>query len=78
MTRPSSLPVAFKVFVCSLLVGVGGGYGAFKLGVFIALKFLKGEYAEPMALAIGLVSALVIGVCSAITAGVLVGRTVRP
>lgn len=69
--------LAFKIFICSLLAGVGGGYGAFKLGTFIALKYLKGEYAEAMAMAIGCLAALLIGGCSAITAGVLAGRAAR-
>ena len=77
MALRSSVPVALKVFFFSLLAGVGGGYGAYKLAVFIALRFLKGEYAEMMAVLIGLVAALAIGICSAITAGVLAGRATR-
>ena len=66
-----------KIFVWSLLAGAGGGYLGFRLAVFIALKFLKGEHAQPIAVAIGFASALMIGVCSAITAGVLTGRAAK-
>ena len=77
MATSSGVPLALKVFFFSLLAGAGGGYGAFKVGLFIALKFCKGEYAEPMAFAIAVAAGAVVGICSAITAGVLVGRATR-
>ena len=69
--------LAFKIFVCSLVARVAGGYGAFRLGVFLALKFVHGEHAELMATAIGMLAGAAVGICSAITAGVLAGRATR-
>ena len=77
MASSSGVPLALKVFFFSLLAGVGGGYGAFKLGVFLALKYWEGEHAQAIAMAIGAASTLVVGVCSAVTAGVLAGRVTR-
>ncbi|MBS1148660.1 MAG: hypothetical protein H6Q89_358 [Myxococcaceae bacterium] len=77
MSSSSSFPLALKVFFFSLVAGVGGGYGAFKLAVFLVLKYWKGENVEPISLLIGLIAALVLGVCSAVTAGVLAGRVTR-
>ena len=66
--------MALRVFFYSLLAGGVGGYGAFRIAMFLALKFLRGEYAEIMAGAIAILSALLVGVASAVTAGVLAGK----
>jgi hypothetical protein len=71
------MPLALRVFFFSLLAGVGGGYVAFKVAFFIAMKFARGDYREAVAMVIALVAALLIGGCSAITAGVLAGRRNR-
>jgi hypothetical protein len=69
--------LALKIFLCSLLAGAGGGYLGFRFAVWVALKFLKGENAQPIAVLIGFAAALAVGVCSAITAGVLAGRAAK-
>ena len=69
--------LALKIFLFSLLAGAGGGYLGFRLAVYVALKFVSGENAQAIALAIGFASALMIGVCSAVTAGVLAGRAAK-
>ena len=69
------MPTALKVFLMSLVCGLGGGYLAFRVAVFIALKLIDGEHAEIYAQMIGLLAGAMVGVCSAITAGVMAGRT---
>jgi hypothetical protein len=74
----SSFPLALKVFLVSLIAGVGGGYGAFKLAVFLVLKYWKGGDVEIVSILTGVLAALAFGVCCAVTAGVLAGRATRP
>jgi hypothetical protein len=71
------MPTALKIFLSSLLFGLGGGYLAFRVAVYIALRLIEGEYAEFYAHAIGLLAAALVGVCSAITAGVMAGRATK-
>jgi hypothetical protein len=77
MATSSSFPLALKVFFLSLFAGVGGGYGAFKLGVFLVMKYWKGDNLDTIAVLAGMAAALIVGVCSAVTAGVLAGRVTR-
>jgi hypothetical protein len=71
------MPTALKVFFLSLFFGLGGGYLAFRVAVFIALKVIEGEHAEIYAQAIGLLAGAMVGICSAITAGVMAGRATK-
>jgi hypothetical protein len=68
------MPGALKIFMLSLLAGAGGGYVAFRVAFYVALRFLTGEYREALAIAIAALSALLVGTASAVTAGVLAGR----
>ena len=68
------MPVALKIFVLSLVSGAFGGYAAFRVGWYLAMRFVSGEYREAIAMAVGVLSALLIGTASAVTAGVLAGR----
>lgn len=77
MATSSSFPLALKIFCFSLFAGVGGGYGGFKLAVFLVLKYWKGDNLETISVLCGMAAGLVIGVCSAVTAGVLAGRATR-
>ena len=77
MSSSRGFPLALKVFACSLIAGVAGGYGAYRLAFFLAQKFLSGEYAEVLAVVIAMGSALAVGVASAVTAGVLAGRAAQ-
>lgn len=73
------MPTALKVFIASLLTGLGVGVFTYKLAFFIALKFLSGPNAEAFAVLIAVASGVVIGITSAITAGVMIGKkTERP
>ena len=74
MATSRSVPVALRVFFSSLLVGLAGGYGAFRLAFWLGLKFLRGEYAEIFAMMIAVLAALAVGVSAAVTAGVLAGK----
>ncbi len=71
------MPTAVKVFLLSLVFGLGGGYVAFRTAVFIALKLIDGEHAELYAQMIGLLVGALVGICSAITAGVMAGRATK-
>ncbi len=73
----SGMPVALKVFLLSLLFGLGGGYLAFRIAFFIALKLIDGEHAIIYANMIALLAGALVGVCSAITAGVMAGRATK-
>ena len=77
MGSPSGFPLALKIFFFSLVTGVGGGYGGYRLGFILALRFWRGENPEAMAVFFGMLAALVVGVCSAITGGVLAGRVTK-
>ncbi len=69
------MPIAIKIFFMSLVAGVAGGYGAFRLALFIAAKFFKGELAEIYVAMIAVAAALLVGMASAVTAGVLAGKS---
>jgi len=71
------MPTALKVFFWSLICGLLGGFAAFKLALFIALKVIEGEHAEIFAHLIALLAAALVGICSAITAGVMAGRATK-
>jgi hypothetical protein len=77
MSNSRGVPLALRVFACSLIAGLAGGYGAYRLGFYLAQKFLRGEYAEVLAVLIAIGSALAVGVASAVTAGVLAGRAAQ-
>lgn len=68
------MPVGLRIFLLSLASGAGGGYIAFRVGFWVAMKFVSGEYGEAIALAIAALAALLVGIASAVTAGVLAGR----
>ncbi len=68
---------ALKIFLLSLISGAGGGYLAFRVAFFLALRFWKGDNAELIAMAAAVLSALVVGCASAVTAGVLAGKATR-
>jgi hypothetical protein len=68
------IPVALKIFFFSLVCGVGGGYLGFRIAYWVALRFLKGEYAEVLAILIAALGALLVGGSAAITGGVMAGR----
>jgi hypothetical protein len=72
------MPSALKIFLLSLLAFGAGGYVAFRVAFFIALKLISGEYREPLALGVAALAALLIGTASAVTAGVLAGRNKQP
>lgn len=72
------MPVALKVFLLSLVCGGGGGYLAFRVVFYLALRFVGGEYREAIAIAVAALAALLIGTASAVTAGVLAGRATKP
>jgi hypothetical protein len=74
MATSRGVPVALRVFCSSLFVGLVGGYGAFRVAFWLGLKFLRGEYAEALAMALAVLAALSVGVASAVTAGVLAGK----
>jgi hypothetical protein len=67
-------PVALRIFFSSLVVGLASGYSAFRVAMWLALKFLTGEYAEVLAVVISIGSGLAVGVAAAVTAGVLAGK----
>lgn len=69
--------IALKVFFVSLLGGAGGGYVAFRVAVYLTVRFWRGDQVEVMAMIFGVISALVVGCASAVTAGVLAGRAAR-
>jgi uncharacterized membrane protein YraQ (UPF0718 family) len=71
------LPIALKIFLWSLVWGLAGGYLAFRVAVFIALRFIEGEHREVMANLIGLLVGWLLGICSAVTAGVMAGRSAK-
>lgn len=71
------MPLAIKIFFLSLVSGVAGGYGAFRLALFIAAKFFDGELAEIYVAMIAVAAALLVGMASAVTAGVLAGRSTQ-
>ena len=77
MSTSSSLPMALKVFCFSLLAGVGGGYGAFRLAVFLVVRYWKGDNIEVVSMLLGMAAALILGESCAVTAGVLAGRATR-
>ncbi|HEX4622722.1 MAG TPA: hypothetical protein VH208_14255 [Myxococcaceae bacterium] len=68
------LPVALKIFFFSLVCGVGGGYVGFRVAYWLALRFLRGDYAELLAILIAALGALLVGASAAITGGVMAGR----
>ena len=74
MGTSSGVPLALKVFFFSLISGVGSGYGAFRLCVYLVLKYWKGDNVDTLSLLFGMAAALLVGVSSAVTAGVLAGR----
>ena len=71
------MPLAIKIFFLSLVSGVAGGYGAFRLALYVAAKFFDGEMAEIYVAMIAVGSALVVGMASAVTAGVLAGKSAQ-
>ncbi len=70
-------PLALKIFFLSLVTGLGGGYVAFRVAVFIALRVIEGEQRELLAHLIGLLAGWLFGICAAITAGVMAGRATK-
>jgi hypothetical protein len=68
------MPTALKVFIASMVTGLGVGVLTYKLAFFIAMKFLSGQYAEVLATLIAISSGSVIGASAAITAGVMIGK----
>jgi hypothetical protein len=68
------LPVALKIFVLSLVCGVGGGYLGFRVAFWLALRFIHGEYAELVAVLVAALGALLVGGSAAITGGIMAGR----
>ena len=72
------MPVALRIFLLSLICGGTGGYAAFRIAFFLAMRFGRGEYREVIAMAIAVLSALLVGTASAVTAGVLAGRNKKP
>ncbi len=68
------LPDGLKVFLLSLLAAAFGGYTAFRLAFWLAMKLISGEHKEALALAVAVLSSLLVGVASAVTAGVLSGK----
>lgn len=77
MATSSGIPLALKVFFFSLLTGAGGGYAAFKIAVYLTLKYWRGDNPDSISFLMGLAAALVFGTCSAITGGVLAGRATK-
>jgi len=71
------MPTGLRVFLLSLLFGALGGYVAFRVAFYLAMRFVGGEYRDVIAIAAAVLSALLIGCASAVTAGVLAGKA-RP
>ncbi|MBL8956467.1 MAG: hypothetical protein JNK82_37175 [Myxococcaceae bacterium] len=71
------MPVGLRVFLLSLVCGAAGGYAAFRVAFWLAMKFVGGEYRDVIAIGAAVLSALLIGCASAVTAGVLAGRARR-
>ena len=72
------MPLALKIFLLSLGSGVAGGYGGFRLGFWLALKFLRDdEMKEPLAVMIAIASCVAVGVASAVTTGVIAGKATK-
>lgn len=68
------MPNALKIFLWSLLAGVGGGYLGARLSFWVVEHYFP---REPMAAALALVATGGIGVASAVTAGVIMGKQQR-
>lgn len=68
---------AFKIFLLSLVSGVGGGYVAFRVTFFLVLKFWKGDNVDAMAVIFSVLAALAVGCASAVTAGVIAGKATK-
>lgn len=68
------MPNALKIFIWSLVFGVGGGYVGMRVCFWIAVRWFP---REPMAEVFALIFTLAIGVASAVTAGVLMGKRDR-
>ncbi len=69
------MPAALKIFLWSLVAGVGGGYAALRVGTWLAERFWTGN---PMALGVVILATGAVGVASAVTAGVLIGKNRLP
>ncbi len=76
-TLHAVMPVGLRVFLLSLLFGALGGYAAFRVGFWLAMRFVGGEYRDVIAIGVAVLSALLVGCASAVTAGVLAGRATR-
>lgn len=69
---------AIKVFVVSLVAGAGGGVLGFRLGYWLAMQFIPGEYREIMAGMCAIVGAALVGGAAMVTAGVMAGKRSQP
>jgi hypothetical protein len=69
------MPIGLKIFLWSLLAGVGGGWAALRVGFWVADRFWRGE---PLAVGGAVLASLAVGVASAVTAGVLIGKKRLP
>lgn len=65
------MPNALKIFLLSLIAGIGGGYAGARFCFWVVERWFP---REPMAGGVALLFAAAIGVASAVTAGVLMGK----
>jgi hypothetical protein len=73
MAAPDEVPSAIKIFLASMLTGLGGCIGTYKAIFFLAERFVP--RAEPiMVIGIACLAAIGVGMGSAVTAGVVLGR----
>lgn len=72
------MPLALKIFLLSLTTGLGGGYVGFRVGFYLALRFLpESEMKEIYSGLIAVIAAAAMGVASAVTTGVLAGKRAK-
>lgn len=73
------MPLALKIFLLSLTTGLGGGYVGFRVGFWLALKFVPdSEMKDVYTVMIALISCAATGVATAVTTGVLAGKRAKP
>ena len=68
------MPNALKIFLLSLIAGLGGGYAGMRICFWIVERWFP---REPMAAGFAMLFTLAIGVASAVTAGVLMGKRAK-
>ncbi|MFL5318716.1 MAG: hypothetical protein ACJ790_03600 [Myxococcaceae bacterium] len=68
------MPLALKIFLMSLLTGVGGGYAGFRVAWYLAMRYGEGEYKEGIAILVAIAGAAAVGIASAVTTGVMMGK----